>query len=282
MSNKRESFDDLIKQWDVKLLDETQPIKLEENREVIESVENSTKEVNDKFEIQRKKTISRISKPLSIITFLFILVLIYMISPLSRVKDIVIVGNQSLDTSQIRKIANIHVNDNLTTIYTFNIKKNLESNDLISRAYIKKDLFSRKVIINVHEVTGLFYYKNNNAKYLVDKNLTTQVVKNDVVNFPKFTNYLNIKNEYITDFINELKKVKASVLNQISEIQYKPNSTFKNRFLLKMNDRNYIYLLSKNVAYKLNYYQELRRVIVQSSPVDIYFENASYYKTSDR
>ena len=41
---------------------------------------------------------------------------------------------------------------------------------------------------------------------------------------------------------NLLKKININVLNRISEIEYVPTDVIKNRFLLLMNDGNYVYI----------------------------------------
>lgn len=282
MKDKSQTFEELVKKWDLEKLEATQQIDFCKNIDVIDSVHEVENEINEEIKTTHNKFYKMLNTPLTWVITLLIILLVYVLLPVSKVKDIVVSGNQNIDTQSILKIANIHINDELATMYTFNIKHNLENNDLIDKAFIRKDLLNQKVYIDIKEVGGLFYYENNGAKYLVENNLNYKRVGADIVSFPRFSNYLKVKDEYIQEFTNELRKVKPSVLNQISEIIYSPNKTFKNRFLLKMNDKNYIYLLSSNVAFKLNYYQELRRVITTSTPVNIYFENANYYRESYR
>lgn len=275
-------FEDLVKELEVNKLAQTKQHEFVENIKVIEHIEDVENNKIAEIKEEKTKTINKIIQPVNLIILFFIIFVVYFFIPQSQVKDIVVVGNKSIDSQEILNIANIKINDKLPTIHPTLIKSRLEDNEIIKRAYIKKDLVTQKVYIQISEVSGLYYYENNNGIYLVDVENKIQRLNNADVNFPKFVDFFNVKHEYIEDITRELAKVKPSVLSQISEISYAPTKTFLNRFLLKMNDRNYIYMLSNNVAHKLNYYQELRRVIPKDNPVDVFLENADYYKKSNR
>lgn len=275
-------FEDLVKELEVNKLAQTKKHEFVENIKVIEHIQDVENDKIAEIKEEKTKTINKIIQPVNLIILFFIIFVVYFFIPQSQVKDIVVVGNKSIDSQEILNIANIKINDKLPTIHPTLIKSRLENNEIIKRAYIKKDLVTQKVYIQISEVSGLYYYENNNGIYLVDVENKIQRLNNVDVNFPKFVDFFNVKHEYIEDITRELAKVKPSVLSQISEISYAPTKTFLNRFLLKMNDRNYIYMLSNNVAHKLNYYQELRRVIPKDNPVDVFLENADYYKKSNR
>ena len=61
--------------------------------------------------------------------------------------------------------------------------------------------------------------------------------------------------------IKALKKIDTNILNMISEIEYSPDIKNekvidKNRFLLRMNDGNYVYINLANID-NLNKYEEI-------------------------
>ena len=57
-------------------------------------------------------------------------------------------------------------------------------------------------------------------------------------------------------FVRQMKKIETSVLKEVSEIYYKPTEIDEDRFLLAMNDGNYVYLTLTKFNY-LNYYDNM-------------------------
>ena len=172
-----------------------------------------------------------------IIIFLIIVVLIigcftYLFN--LKISNIYILNNSFLNDQQIIEIAEISDYPSTLQNMSFQIEKRLESNIYIKDAKVTKKGLSR-VYIEVEENRPLFYYEYNKKTILLDGQET-----NDKFIVPAVVNY--ITDSYYNAFIEKMSKLDVAILNRISEIQFSPNDVDDNRFLLTMNDGNYVYV----------------------------------------
>lgn len=172
-----------------------------------------------------------------IIIFLIIIVLIigcftYLFN--LKISNIYILNNSFLNDQQIIEIAEISDYPSTLQNMSFQIEKRLESNIYIKDAKVTKKGLSR-VYIEVEENRPLFYYEYNKKTILLDGQET-----NDKFIVPAVVNY--ITDSYYNAFIEQMSKLDVAILNRISEIQFSPNDVDDNRFLLTMNDGNYVYV----------------------------------------
>ena len=172
-----------------------------------------------------------------IIIFLIIIVLIigcftYLFN--LKISNIYILNNSFLNDQQIIEIAEISDYPSTLQNMSFQIEKRLESNIYIKEAKVTKKGLSR-VYIEVEENRPLFYYEYNKKTILLDGQET-----NDKFIVPAVVNY--ITDSYYNAFIEQMSKLDVAILNRISEIQFSPNDVDDNRFLLTMNDGNYVYV----------------------------------------
>ena len=172
-----------------------------------------------------------------IIIFLIIVVLIigcftYLFN--LKISNIYILNNSFLNDQQIIEIAEISDYPSTLQNMSFQIEKRLESNIYIKDAKVTKKGLSR-VYIEVEENRPLFYYEYNKKTILLDGQET-----NEKFIVPTVVNY--ITDSYYNAFIEQMSKLDVTILNKISEIQFSPNDVDDNRFLLTMNDGNYVYV----------------------------------------
>ena len=172
-----------------------------------------------------------------IIIFLIIVVLIigcftYLFN--LKISNIYILNNSFLNDQQIIEIAEISDYPSTLQNMSFQIEKRLESNIYIKDAKVTKKGLSR-VYIEVEENRPLFYYEYNKKTILLDGQET-----NEKFIVPTVVNY--ITDSYYNAFIEQMSKLDVTILNRISEIQFSPNDVDDNRFLLTMNDGNYVYV----------------------------------------
>lgn len=172
-----------------------------------------------------------------IIIFLIIIVLIigcftYLFN--LKISNIYILNNSFLNDQQIIEIAEISDYPSTLQNMSFQIEKRLESNIYIKEAKVTKKGLSR-VYIEVEENRPLFYYEYNKKTILLDGQET-----NEKFIVPAVVNY--ITDSYYNAFIEQMSKLDVAILNRISEIQFSPNDVDDNRFLLTMNDGNYVYV----------------------------------------
>lgn len=181
---------------------------------------------------------------LILVLFIFSFVFIFNI----RISNIYIKNNDFLSDQEIIEIANLSFYPSTLRNLSFQIEKRLEDNIYIKDAKVYKKFL--KVYIDIEENTPLFYYEAVGKTILKDgKEVDEKVITPTVLNY--------IVDTYYDKFINEMAAIDKNVLLKISEIQFKPNEVDDNRFLLHMNDGNYVYINIKTF-YKLNKYLSIK------------------------
>ena len=162
-----------------------------------------------------------------------------------KISNIYISGNEYLTDQQIIEIAGISDYPSTLQNLSLQIKERLKNDILIKDAKVVKKGFTQ-VYIEVEENRPLFYYEYNNKTILFDGKENS-----NKYNVPTVINY--ITDTYYDAFVTEMGKLDKQVLSRISEIQFYPNEVDDNRFLLTMNDGNYVYV-NISTFNKLNKY----------------------------
>jgi len=166
-----------------------------------------------------------------------------------KISNIYIKNNNLLTDQEIIEIAKLSDYPSTLKNLSVQIENNLEKNIYIKDAKVSKK-FLTKVYIEVEENNPIFYYNHTNKTILQDG-----VSVDKKFNVPTVLNY--IVDTYYDDFIREMSKLDKDILSRISEIQFKPTEVDDNRFLLLMNDDNYVYI-NINTFYKLNKYLSIK------------------------
>ena len=184
------------------------------------------------------------------------------------IKNIYIYNNTILSDQEIIDIAGI--SNYPSIIYTTNssIRKKLEKNVYIKKAtVVKKKL--KEVHITIEENYPLFYNSSSKKTILKDKSKTS-IHGNETI----LINY--VPDTIYDDFVDAMANIDRDVLNRISEIKYDPNNVDEERFLLTMNDGNYVYL---TLIYfdKINNYVEILKNFEEQKGV-LYLDSGEYFK----
>jgi len=182
----------------------------------------------------------------------------------AKITNIYIKGNYYLTDQEIIDLAKI-------SDYPSRINAYISSNELDETTYIdsaKIKLKGSKMYIEVKENRPLFYSTYLDKTVLLDGQTVTENLS-----VPTLLNY--VVDEVYQEFIIELGKIDIDILNRISEIEYKPN-TDKYRFLLYMNDGNYVYVNTKTL-YKMNTYLDFVKRFPNKTGV-LYFDYGNNFE----
>lgn len=171
-------------------------------------------------------------------TFLIILLLIVLLVYYAfniKIKNIYVSGNYYLTDQQVIDIANITNYPKSLNNLSISIKNRLNNNPFMLDSKVYKTNFLSSIHIKIEENYPLFYYqvKNKTILYNMDE---TDIKSTSPMVLNQIPDTIYIK------FIEKMRKLDLDILNRISEIQYKPNEVDQERFLLFMNDGNYVYL----------------------------------------
>lgn len=213
-------------------------------------------------------------KIVPVLVILLILVLGFLgASYISKIpiKNIIISGNYYLTDQEIIELAKIDNYPSFILTTSREIKKNIKKESLISNVTITKKWFGI-VRIKVEEHNILF--RQTDDINIVLDNMNEINDSEYKYNVPKLLNYVP-DNKY-EDFIKGMDKVTLDVKNQISEITYVPNDQDKDRFLLYMNDGNYVYLTLTKFK-QINYYEEVLKKLKGSKGI-LYLDSGNHFQ----
>lgn len=204
----------------------------------------------DKKRVKKKKRKLSFKK---IFRFIFIIFIFYIfISYLLNIpiKNIYITNNDNISDKEILNLSKLINYPSFFKTSKNNIKNNLLKNEYIKNVTITKK-YGYKVFIDIEEYKVICYDKNINKLYLENGNKVENIY--NITDSPILVN--DIGNLY-DEFINKFSLVDKEILLKISEIEYTPVEVDKERFLLRMNDENYVYITLSKIK-NLNKYNEI-------------------------
>ena len=221
----------------------------------------------------RVKVKKRKLKIKNILILILILVILYFsINYLLhiKIKNIYIINNKIVPDKEIISYAKLDSYPSFLLTTSWDIRANILKNDYIKEVKITKKLGS-KVYIDIEEYKPLCLYNDEiileSGKKVSNKyNLNLPILLNDV-------------NMVYDDFIKYFSKVENDILTKISEIEYTPNDVDNERFLLSMNDGNYVYITLTKIT-KLNKYNNIKDQLEGKLGI-IYLDSGDYVEIKE-
>ena len=206
-----------------------------------------------------------------IIVFIILFVIPFSIYKICKtnIKNIFISGNIYLSDQEIIDIAKIENYPNSLKNSSTSIKNRLEKNRYIYKAKVEKGDFFKTVYIKVFENFPLFYYQVENKTVLYNGKYDDKVFSSLVV-------INKIPDTIYDEFYNSIKKIDIDILERISQIEYDPNGVDQERFLLYMNDGNYVYITLRKFS-NLNKYVEMLKTF-QGKKGILHLDSGEYFK----
>lgn len=193
---------------------------------------------------------------------IFLLLVIYLIGMLLytfftiRVQNIYINNTHLLTDNEIIEKAELKDYPILFKVNPRKIENNLAQLELVSDVKVKKTLLG-KVIIDITEAKPLFYERSSNKVILSNKKSVD--TKDIYLGIPTLVNF--VPKDLLNDFIEAFNKVNPDIIGMINEIEYNPDINEdvvidNERFKLRMNDQNIVYINILNMN-RLNNYIEI-------------------------
>ena len=217
-----------------------------------------------------------IKKRIKVTNVLIVLLLMYVVGFYSYkflvapINNIYISGNNYLSDQEVIDISGIRNYPSFILTFKYKIKNNLLENVMVEEVKIKKKM-GRVVYINVKESTPLFIY--NEKTILSDGNQ----VSNMNYSLPILRGMLD--KVMLNKLVDKYQSINDEIRLMISEIEYVPNDIDKERFLLTMNDGNYVYI----TLYKTTSINEYIKIISKEDIKDkkgiLYLDSGNYFET---
>lgn len=184
------------------------------------------------------------------------------------ITNIYITNTRYLTDQEIIEYAGLSDYPKLINTFSVSLKKKLKQHPLIKSVKITKKMFTN-IYLDITENRPLFYDSNQNKTILLDGSTYEQEF-----NVPYLINY--IPDTIYPNFYKNMMLVYPEVLDRISEIKYDPNDVDDERFLLLMNDGNYVYVtISKFTS--INNYLDIVKKFGNKKGI-LYLDSGEYFK----
>ena len=206
--------------------------------------------------------------------FIFVLIIFFIVGiicllSLLKVKTFFVYNNNYLSDDEVLKELKLNKGSSFLFTNTFTEKAIVRKSKLIKDLKIDKTL-SLEVKVHIDEYKILFYNDKTKKTVLENGNEIDYVYDNA----PVLINKIDDKEIY-KKFIKKFTKVDNKVIDSISEIIYSPNGIDKERFLLSMNDGNYVYVTISKLT-KINEYQKIIGSVENRKGI-LYLDYGNYF-----
>ena len=218
---------------------------------------------------KKRKRKLKLSRVFLTLFFLFLVVFIVISLTKIKVKGFSISGNTYYTDNEILDMTGLSKYPSFLLTNSYNVSSKVKDNKLIKRITIKKTLYGR-FNVTVTENKILFYDSVNNKSVTADGSLVSYYYEYS----PVLVNEVNNKKVY-NKIIEKMIKVNDDIFNNISEIKYEPNDIDKERFLLSMNDGNYVYVTMSKFS-SINKYLDIVKTLDSKNGI-LYLDYGNYF-----
>ncbi|WP_226578500.1 cell division protein FtsQ/DivIB [Halobacillus litoralis] len=225
---------------------------------------------------RRKKANRRLIFYLTIL-FLLIATVVYLQSPLSNVRNIVVEGEYHVSKEEIMELAGVTQDTNYWKVDAEEMKKQIESHKEITFASIDRS-FPNTVHIEVKEAERIGYVQENGKFYAIMEDGTrlegdTALPGGDAPILAGFS-----KKTYLKEMSHELKELPVSVSNLISEIQWEPKDGNPYQIRLYMNDGFQVQASIRNFSEKMPAYPSIVSQLDEEAEGVIHIDVGAYFE----
>lgn len=222
---------------------------------------------------KKKKKKIKVGRVLLVLFFLFIILALIVFLSKMPVLGFYVSGNTYYTDSEILEMTGLDKYPSYLLTTNMSINNKVKNNDLIENIKIKKTLLGKFKVI-VEEKKILFYNLSSNKSVTYNNEEIDYYDKNS----PVLVNNINDEKIY-NSFVKKMKKLDDDILDNISEIKYNPNDIDKERFLVSMNDGNYIYLTISKFT-KINDYMKISSSLGNQNGI-LYLDYGNYFVPSE-
>ena len=237
--------------------------KIRETRNQSNKNQKSLENTMPKLKKQRqKKLIARLITLILLFSFA-ILVVVYFISPLSKVDMLSVSGTKEVADQEIIDVSQIKSGDNLWKV--FFERKEISKNLLSELPQVKSMKISfdglNDYTIKIEEYQTVAYLAEENKYYNILENgkIVNESRKVSIGNPPIFKSFE--ENKALKAMIEQYKLLNENIQNSISEVEYTPSEIDDYLIKLYMNDGNEVVASIPSFAEKMIYYPDMVKKI---------------------
>ena len=215
---------------------------------------------------------------------IILLIMDYLVSPISKVDQITIVGNKQVDRQGILTATKIKKGNFMwqTLVHGKQINRDATAaNPEIKKVQVKM-AGPQKVKLTVNENKIVGYLKRNNYYYpiLASGHVKKNKLKQPQSGQPVYDGFKSTK--ILEKTVNQYSQLSETVQLGISEIKFQPTNNDEQRLRVFMNDGNEILIKYSKLAKKMPYYPSIAQTMSANGVVNLELGAYSYsYGTKD-
>ena len=261
------------------------------SKELSEKEEKSQKDdykVNEEKEKKKKEKLAKpkiapvhIWRAVSILvpSILVLLLSVYLLTPLSTIKNIEVKGNSNTQADDIKQASGIQDSDYTLALLLDKEKyaERIKSNHWIESAKIDYK-FPTNFTIEVKEFKIVGYYVTGEDHYPILSSGTIDSNPVNLLNLPE--TYLTVTfndEQQVKELITGLSTISEDIKSQIQKIELAPSKATADLLKITMLDTDEILVPLSELSKKLPYYSKIKPQLAESSFIDM---EAGIYSTS--
>lgn len=202
---------------------------------------------------------------------LVLLLSVYLLTPLSTIKNIEVKGNSNTQADDIKQASGIQDSDYTLALFLDKERyaERIKSNHWIESAKINYQ-FPTNFTIEVKEFDIVGYYVSGEEHYPILSSGTVESTPVDRLNLPE--TYLTVTfndEQQVKELITGLSTISEDIKSQIQKIELAPSKATADLLKITMLDTNEILVPLSELSKKLPYYSKIKPQLSEPSVVDM-------------
>ncbi len=219
--------------------------------------------------MKKKKRKIKLKSIIVVFSFILIVGLIIFYYTNKRITNIYVIGNNLLKESYIIDKTNLINYPPIVSIDTKKIENDLISDSLIKSVEVKKSLLG-KVTITIEENTPILKMSDN--LYILSNGDMEEIDIEEQVPFLKG----EVDASIYDNFIKKMLLIDKDILIKISEMEYAKTEFDNERFLMRMNDGNIVYVTLSRIEL-INSYNEVYPTLEDSKGI-LHLDSGNHFE----
>ncbi|MBO8171141.1 MAG: FtsQ-type POTRA domain-containing protein [Bacillaceae bacterium] len=213
--------------------------------------------------IRKRHATKRTNRTFLLLIYLFfttVLVILFLRSPLSKVSEIEITGNELLRDETILSASGLQPDMPFFGIDTDEVEQQIEQLLAVDQANVDRD-FPGRVRVEIQEYRNVAFLVGKNGRLLplLENGKTLPADWDGVIDRPIVTSFK--RDDLLEQLASELKSLDRGVAAKISEIQHWPSDTDPYRLRLYMKDGNEVHTSIRDFSQNMNWYPSFVRYL---------------------
>ena len=212
-----------------------------------------------------------------------LLLMLYVISPLSKVREVTVTGNSELSPAQVEDATQVHLGRYIWGVMATRqaISRTAhQRNPQVKQIHLRlTGAQSLQMTVTENPIVGTVEIGQRDYNILANGQLQRAKGSQSRIQYQGF----NKDRAQLKKTAVQVGQLKAVVRNGISTISYRPTNTAPNRLVIFMRDGNTVYANLNTVGKKLAYYPSIAATMKKPGVVDLQVGAYSYsYDSHDK